>query len=223
MIEIDDAGSGSLIGGTGIGVMRADTGQYMFKVIPLLFFTKPYFSEKKYQHYAIKIVRLAFHRFGVTKNENVRVCRGYIFDAVRKWLEEEGYCWSSGKIEGRLQDRVEESFNNYVIGLGLPRDFVQHARYAFGFHRLLKWIFADYDHRAFLCKSGWKSWDKWSQTPYNVTSSQALKDAYCLKCGQIITAGEPIYMVEYTTNKPWRVLLHTGCRPYPSLSRAPSV
>ena len=223
MIEIDDAGSGSLIGGTGIGVMRVETGEYLFKIVPLLFFKQPYFSQKKYQHYVIKIVRLAFHRFGVSKEEKISVCRGYIFDTLRKWLEEEGYDWSSTKIEGLLQYKVEESFNNYVIGLGLPRNFVQHARFAFGFHRLLKWIFADFDNRSRLCKSGWKSWDKWSQAPCTIEPSLALKDTYCLKCGHMIYEGDPVYSIEYTTNRPWSVPLHAGCLPYPSLPRAPSV
>jgi len=213
MIEIDDAGSGSLVGGTGIGVMRVETGEYIFKIIPLVFFQHPYFSEKKYQEYVIKIIKLSFRRFGVSKTEPVSICRGYIFDALRKWLEQEGYNWSSTKIEGMLQYRVEESFNDYVIRLGLPRNFIQHARYAFGFHRLLKWVFADYENRAKLCKSGWKSWNKWCQVPCTMVSTHALKETYCLKCGKYIKKDEPVITIEYTTNRYWAIPLHTGCCP----------
>lgn len=215
MIEIDDAGSGSLIGGTGIGVMRRETQEYIFKVIPLLFFQEPYFSEKKYQQYVIKIVRLSFHKLHVTRNEPVYVCRGYIFDALRAWLTRQGYQWENTKIDGLLQQKVEESFNEYVIKLGLPRNFVQHARYAFGFHRLFKWIFADYSNRAKLCKSGWKSWKKWSQVSYTVFPAQAGKDAYCLKCGQLINKNDLVTTVEYETNKLWSLHLHPDCCPYP--------
>lgn len=46
MIQIDDAGSGSLIGGTGIGVMRAETREYYFDIIPLPYYQPPLFPEK---------------------------------------------------------------------------------------------------------------------------------------------------------------------------------
>lgn len=223
MIEIDDAGSGSLVGGTGIGVMRVETGEYIFKVIPLIFFRQPYFSEKRYQDYVIKIVRLAFHRLGVSKKETVRVCRGYVFDALHRWLEHEEYDWVSTKIVGPLQYKVEESYNNYVIELGLPVDFIKHARYAYGFHRLLKWVYADFENRSRLCKTGWKSWNRWSQVPYTVTSSLAAKELYCLKCGQAISKGAPLFLIEYTTNRPWSVPLHKECCSYASCSRAFSV
>lgn len=216
MIEIDDAGSGSLIGGTGIGIMRNDTEEYIFKIIPLVFFREPYFSQKRYQKYVVKIVRTAFIKLNVTKDEPILVCRGYIFDILREWLEQEGYTWKSEKIEGLLQYKVEESFNKYVIKLGLPRNFVQHARYAFGFHRLLKWVFADYITRAKYCKTGWKSWSKWSNVPIQVYSGTLDKNMYCLKCGNLIDINEKATFFEYYTKKKWIVPLHENCCSYSS-------
>lgn len=214
MIEIDDAGSGSLIGGTGIGIMRKETEEYIFKIVPLVFFQGSNFSEKKYQQYVIKIVKFALHKLRVTKDEPIHLCRGYIFDALRLWLDNENYNWSNQKIEGLLQYRVESSFNDYVISLGLPRDFVQHARFAFGFHRLLKWVFADLDKRTPLCKSGWKSWRKWSGVPLHVYPAVLDKDVFCLKCGQLINRNEQAGIVEYQTNKTWSVPLHLECCSY---------
>jgi len=211
MIEIDDAGSGSLIGGTGIGVMRTETKEYIFRVIPLYLFQEPYFQEKKYQHYVIRIVRRAFKELKVSKEEPIRVCRGYIFDELRRWLTQEGYTWESTKIEGLLQEKVEESFSRYVIHLGLPRNFVQHAKYAFGFHRLLKWVFADFDRRAPLCKTGWKSWSKWSAVEQWTTLGEASKAVYCLKCGHLIKKGQKIVTLHYRTNRDWTVDLHSYC------------
>jgi hypothetical protein len=214
LIDIDDAGSGSLIGGTGIGIMRKETEEYVFKVIPPVFFQQPYFSQKKYQQYVIKIVNFSFYKLKVSRNEPIKVCRGYIFDDLRKWLDSEGYTWSNDKIEGALQYMVEESFNNYVIMLGLPRNFVQHARFAFGFHRLLKWVFADLNNRAKYCKSGWKSWIKWSKAPLQVYPKILEQDMYCLKCGKLISKYETASMLEYHTNRTWFVPLHTSCCSY---------
>lgn len=213
MIEIDDAGSGSLIGGTGIGIMRSETKEYIFKIIPRYFFQNPHFSQKKYQTYVIKIVKYSFLRLKVDKNEKIYICQGYIFDQLRNWLTNEGYNWQSTKIEGLLQNTVENSFSNYVINLGLPKNFVQHARFAFGFHRLLKWVFADFNNRSVLCKTGWKSWQKWSQVPIDITENRTQKDVYCLKCGKIILQNEPVITLNYQTTKNWHVDLHHHCYP----------
>lgn len=218
MIEIDDAGSGSLIGGTGIGLLRSETQEYIFDLIPLSLFQEPQFQEKKYQLYVIKIIQEAFHKLKVNTDEPIRVCRSYIFDELRHWLTREGYQWESTKIEGPLQEKVEESFSQYVIELGLPKNFVQHAKYAFGFHRLFKWIVADFDSRAELCKSGWKSWQKWSNTEIAITNGQAAKEVYCLKCGSLIKKGEKTKNITYNTNKKWIVELHPHCYHKPSLA-----
>lgn len=216
MIEIDDAGSGSLIGGTGIGILRKETEEYIFRIIPLVFFREPNFSQKKYQEYAVKIIRTVFIKLDVSRQEPIVVCRGYIFDALREWLEKEGYNWKSERIEGSLQCMVEESFDKYVVGLGLPKDFIQHARFAFGFHRLLKWVFADFDNRVKYCKTGWKSWDKWSNVPVRVYPGLLDKNMYCLKCGNIIGANEKATFFEYYTKKKWIVPVHENCCTYSS-------
>ncbi len=216
MIEIDDAGSGSLIGGTGIGVRRAETAEYIFEVIPLKYFQKPHFLTKKYQRYVIKIIRGVFQKFSVSKKELICVCRGYIFDALRHWLTKRGYFWQSVKIDGALQEQVEESFRAYVIGLGLPENFVKHARFAFGFHRLLKWVMADLPQRANFCKTGWKSWEKWSQVKNNIYKTTLTTDRYCLKCGAPIQKQQPAIILEYVTTHRYTVELHPLCWTPPS-------
>ncbi|WDC83815.1 hypothetical protein PL321_15165 [Caloramator sp. mosi_1] len=57
MIQIDDAGSGSLVGGTAIGIVRVETNEYMWDVIPIKYFTTPYFENKRYEDYALSIIK----------------------------------------------------------------------------------------------------------------------------------------------------------------------
>lgn len=211
MIEIDDAGSGSLIGGTGIGVLKKENQEYLFELVPISYFQHPAFSQKKYQDYVISIIEKALHNLQVNKKEKIYLCRGYIFDKLRQWLSNKGYNWESIKIEGLLQNKVEESFNQYVIKMGLPKNFIIHARYAFGFHRLFKWVMADYPRRASLCKTGWKSWQKWCNITTKNYQNTAPYDEYCLKCGQIIKKSHPIKVIEYQTNKRWHLHLHNNC------------
>ena len=53
MIYIDDAGSGSLIGGTGIGILNTKNNKYYFDIIPL-----KYYQTELFQKRLIKIMLL---------------------------------------------------------------------------------------------------------------------------------------------------------------------
>jgi hypothetical protein len=223
MIEIDDAGSGSLVGGTIIGVFRRETQEYFTALIPLKHFQHPYFSQKEYQKYVAVIMEKAIQKLNIKKSEPIHICQGYIFDYLRLWLTAHKFNWQNTKISGPLQVKVETSFNQYAFQLGLPKNFLLHARYAFGFHRLFKWVMADFAHRSAFCKTGWKSWQKWSTTPVTTGAGQAARDEYCLKCGKLIKAHEQITILTYETNRPWELHLHRSCRSAYSGNRAPSV
>lgn len=185
MIQIDDAGSGSLLGGTCIGIMRKETAEYYHKIIPLELYTKEYFRKKMYQDYVILIVEDAFEKLGVYKDEPVLVCRGYMFDKLKKWLADNRYSWKSTKIDDPLQTVVEKTFEDYAVSLGLPSDYIRYTRYPFHFHRLLKWVYADYEPRSRLCKTGWNSWHKYGCQQYHVNiGSIGKSNYYCLKCGK---------------------------------------
>lgn len=211
MIQIDDAGSGSLVGGTGIGILNTENNQYFFKIIPLEFYQTPLFQQKTYQNYVVKIVQDAFSKMGVDKSDLIQVCQGYMFDKLRNWLDANNYQWQNTKIEGPLQIKVEESFNQYVINLGLPPAFIKHARYAYGFHRLLKWVFADLENRKRLCKTQWKSWKKWGEVEKKIYFKVLEYPDYCLKCGKKIDPPQEVVTLEYVTNKLSTINLHKTC------------
>lgn len=211
MVEIDDAGSGSLIGGTGIGILKKDTQEYFFDLIPLNYFQPPHFNKKTYQDYVINIIQHGFQKLNIDSQTNIYLCSSYIFDRLRQWLSKHGYRWKNKKIVGPLQHQVEASFTQYVIKLGLPTNFIKHARYAFSFHRLFKWVMADFKTRALLCKTGWPSWQKWSTTIPNFYSGKATKKGFCLKCGKLIYPNDPVCFMEYHTNKLWTLGLHPDC------------
>lgn len=211
MIQIDDAGSGSLIGGTGIGIYDFETKKYHFEIIPLKYYQTDLFQKKAYQDYVIEIVKRAFTKFNVTKKDLIQICPGYMFDKLKNFLTSKGYMWENNKIEGVLQEKVENSFEQYVISLGLPKNFVKHARYAFGFHRLLKWVFADFENRKKLCKTEWKSFKKWSPINKSIYENKLMYQDYCLKCGQKLNLNSEVITIEYKTLKPATINLHKTC------------
>lgn len=212
MIQIDDAGSGSLIGGTCIGIMRVETSEFYYDIVPLEFYQPDTFKDKAYQDYVIDIVKNAFEELEVRQDEPIQVCRGYMFDKLKSWLKLNSFNWESTKIEDPLQPVVENTFEDYAISLGLPSQYIRYTRYPFHFHRLLKWVYADYDKRHHLCKKGWDSWQKYGNVKREVFITKLSKSNYiCLKCGTAITPGSRVKVIQYFTTRPNRIYMHEYC------------
>lgn len=212
MIQIDDAGSGSLIGGTYIGVLRIETGQYYSDIIPISLYDEKNFKKKYYLDYACTIVQEAFKSIDVDTSEEIEICQGYMFDATRAYLSKKGYNYNSTSISEPLQSIIEKSFENYSISLGLHPDFVKYTKYPFHFHRLLRWVYADYNNRQKLCKTGWKSWRKYGHLqPTSYTDYVYTGNYYCLKCGKKINSCSPVKVIKYISNAPNIIYLHKVC------------
>ncbi|NLK21744.1 MAG: hypothetical protein GX308_06600 [Epulopiscium sp.] len=213
MIEIDDAGSGSFIGGTIIGVYRIETKEYTDEIIPLNYYSKTNMKKKAYLNYVVKIIQRSFKKLDVKENESIKICRGYMFDGLRKWLDKENYIWSNTVIDGPLQERVEKRFEEYVISLGFPEAFIKYTKYPFHFHRILKWVYADYDKRTKLCKIGWRSWDKYGNLPIEVSYDYLplTREYHCLKCGKKMNPSEKSKILRFKSNRVNEVYLHKNC------------
>lgn len=212
MIQIDDAGSGSLVGGTCIGILRKETGEFYYEVLPVQMFDKNNFKNKMYIYYTTEAVMNALKKLSVKKNEKILICQGYMFEDTRKYLNKKNYNFSSLKIEEPLQSLIEKTFENYAISLGLPRDFIAYTKYPFHFHRLLKWVYADYDNRINLCKTGWKSWQKYSDIKVEIYYDKLLKSNYiCLKCGKKISDNSNVKVIKFYSNRNNYVYVHKHC------------
>ncbi len=212
MIQIDDAGSGSLVGGTCIGVLRKETGEYHYEIIPVHLFNEANFKNKAYIYYTTEIVKNALEKLSVTKTERISVCQGYMFEDTRKYLNHENYNFTKTKIGEPLQSLIEKTFENYSISLGLPRDFIAYTKYPFHFHRLLKWVYADYDNRIKLCKTGWKSWHKYSSIQVESYYDKLLKSNFiCLKCGRKIPDNSNVKVIKFYSNRYNYVYIHKRC------------
>lgn len=212
MIQIDDAGSGSLVGGTIIGLIRVETLDYYQEAIPIKYFTSPSFEEKKYSDYSIKIIMNGMENLNVDKKEEIEICQGYMFDKARTFLKQNGYNIISTKITDPLQTIIEESFLDYVIGLGIPMDYLEYTKYPFHFHKLLKWVLSDINSREKLCKTGWKSWKKYSGIPQKHYTDYLVSGNYkCLKCGNSIITPSRIKVIKFVTNREYFIYLHDDC------------
>jgi DNA-directed RNA polymerase subunit RPC12/RpoP len=212
MIQIDDAGSGSLVGGTCIASLRVETGEYYYDIIPVNYYTKRYFDKKLYLDKTCQIVKEHLIKLRIKRGELIEVCQGYMFDKARRWLDNNTYNYVSKKIQDPLQSKIENTFGSYIISLGLPYGYLKYTKYPFHFHKLLRWVYADYQQRSKLCKSGWKSWEKYGNLPLTVITGVAPFSHYvCLKCGKRIYKDQEIRIIKYTSNCSNTIFLHRQC------------
>lgn len=216
MIQIDDAGSGSFVGGTCIGFYRPETNEYYFDIIPVDLYNKENFKNKLYLNEVVNIASTAFEALHVNRGETIEVCRGYMFDKLKTWLGENGYFWYVTQITGRIQEIVEKNFELYAVNLGLPEGYIKYTLYPFHFHKLLRWVFADYENRIGLCKVGWKCWSKIENIvleEHEIINTGTV--IYCLKCGKKIKIGSKMKVLSYTSNKKNYIFIHSSCSPIP--------
>lgn len=212
MIQIDDAGSGSLVGGTLIGIIRVEDLDYYKEIIPLNYYNLPQFQEKKYTESSVEIIKRGLKYLNVKIDEPIYICQGYMFDKARVYLKKQGYSVTSTRISEPLQSIIEEDFLDYIIGLGMPMDYLEYTKYPFHFHKLLKWVFSERDTRENLCKTGWKSWQKYKDIPLQTYRDYLVTGSYrCLKCGNNINTPCNIGVIKFTTNKDYFIYLHESC------------
>jgi len=213
MIQIDDAGSGSFVGGTCIGLYRPETNDYYFDIIPVNLYSKDNFNKKYYLDAVVDIVSEGFKALEVGQDETIEICRGYMFDRLKQWLTEKGFFWYGTHITGHFQDLVEKNFELYTITLGLPESYIKYTRYPFHFHKLLKWVYADFDNRIGLCKVGWKSWaEVENNKPVETISTIESSNFSCMYCGKRIRKGSKVRVLTFHTNRENTVYLHLKCK-----------
>lgn len=212
MIQIDDSGSGSLVGGTCIGAIRAETGEYVYDFIPIYYYREKNFKQKKYLYKCSEIVFNLLKQLSYDYNEEIEICQGYMFDIARKQMRNRNIKFESTKIGDPLQDKIEQTFQDYAIELGLPPQYVKYTKYPLHFHRILRWVYADFQKRSALCKTGWKSWKKYSSIKIARSVDILYKPNYtCLRCGNRIAKGSKVKRLEYESNCPNIVYLHYNC------------
>jgi len=213
VIQIDDAGSGSLVGGTCIGAIRTETNEYVYEFIPVNIYQNGNFYTKKYLEKSRDIVFQLLEKLKVSKDEEIQICQGYMFDMARKDLKEHGYHFRNVKIEEPLQSRIEETFKNYALELGVPPQYVKYTKYPLHFHRILRWVYANYEERYKLCKTDWKSWNKYGNLTVKMSYDILYKKNYtCLCCGKRILPGSRVKVLEYISNCPNTIYLHDRCK-----------
>ena len=184
MIQIDDAGWGSLVGGVLIGVYRDTDRAFRFDEVAPLFFQGDRYLNKDYLQEAGTIALRLLMELGVPRSEEIFLCTGYCLDGVYSKLLEHGYCVSRGKITGPLQDKIEHTLRTvleckYSFKVTYE-ELTSLEKKGLFWWKQIHWLKdGNIDRHGFnnqksvSCKTGWSTWPAWSKLPYSMAGNEA--------------------------------------------------
>ncbi|MFX1377241.1 MAG: hypothetical protein ACFFA0_15665 [Promethearchaeota archaeon] len=160
-IEIDDAGTGDLVGDAFIGFLRKETGELIFKTLPVDLFKGENWKNKKPYSEALILVKEGLQELNYKKDsEIIHLCRGNIFDQVRSYFLEEGINYEDAIVEGKLQEAVEGKLIKHLReDLGVRSKRLSTRAGARRFFILFSWVSNDFYKREKYVKSGFKKWN----------------------------------------------------------------
>ncbi|MHA1475304.1 MAG: hypothetical protein ACTSQ5_08965 [Promethearchaeota archaeon] len=161
-IEIDDSGTGDIIGSAFILFWRRETNTLVKKEVPLKLYQSPDFN-KLTKEYIKDLFVETFKEMNIPKTEDIYLCTGNCFDIARVFLKEEGYNYRDAKIEGYLQDLVEQTYLDHIIEeYNVPAHRVSLESGAKRFFSLFHWVYQDFPRRKAFVKTGFPKWKtKW--------------------------------------------------------------
>ena len=212
LIEIDDAGIGSPVGGLIIGALKGNT--YRYKVIPVDFFQ----GNTTNNGVKIAVLKATFTLLEELEfdplEDQIHICQGDIFKQVHQAFQSKNYKWTPISIRSKLQDLVEATFDLHLISLGVPRLLLKRLmEYRHYVTELLKWVVMKKDKRVKYVKTRYNIWkNEWQYSTLSFERKKANKDKYCIECGDDIKRGDSIYLVRIKTiHKTFYTYLHEKC------------
>ncbi len=155
-IIIDDAGSGDLLFGVVIGAFRDSDHEFRYGVIHVKYFQARLFSRKKFLNECSKIVLKLLADMKPKSEEEIHLCRGYIFDEViekltRKYGEDRV---RRIKVTGEAQDLTEVAYLDELRNLGYEPLEERENRRAKSFFHMMRWLKKNPDKLKYA-KTGW--------------------------------------------------------------------
>ncbi len=161
-IEIDDSGTGDLIGSAFILFWRKESNILIKKEVPLELYQSSDFNNKT-QTYIQDLFIEAFKELEVSREELIKLCTGSCFNLARQFLNDEQYNYEDAKIVGYLQDQVEQTYLDHIIEeYGVPAKILSKDSGKKRFFALYYWIIKDFPRRIKYVKSGFEKWQtKW--------------------------------------------------------------
>jgi len=162
-IEIDDAGTGDLVGNSFIGFRDTITGKIIYQSVPVDLYKEDE-DQKKHilepKKHILKVVIKALRILNHKEGDRILLCRGNCFDLVREYFDQNEIYYEAAVVEGVLQEAVEGRLIQHLRKLGVSSKKLTTEA---GFQRyfvLFNWVCQDFPNRERYVKTGFPSWPK---------------------------------------------------------------
>ncbi|MHA2088202.1 MAG: hypothetical protein ACW972_07990 [Promethearchaeota archaeon] len=159
-IEIDDAGTGDLVGDTFIGFRDSETGKIIFQSVPVGIYKEGNKDDDPPKKHIVNIVKKGLKALHHSKGDRILLCRGDCFKLVREYFKENNIYYEPAIIEGKLQNAVEGRYVQHLSKLGITSRNLTTEAGAKRYFILFDWICRDFPNRERFVKTGSPSWDK---------------------------------------------------------------
>lgn len=159
-IEIDDSGTGDLVGDAFIGFLRKETDELIFRTLSVDLFKGENWNNKMPIKKTVELVKDGLRELNFQPNsEIIHLCRGNIFDDVRAYFTEEGINYEDAIIKGKLQDAIEGKLISHLRNdLNVKSKNLTKKSGVKRFFVLFNWVCYDFYKREKYVKSGFKKW-----------------------------------------------------------------
>ena len=159
-IEIDDAGTGDLVGDAFIGFRDTINGKIIFQSVPVGLYNRDNKDNDRPKKHILKGVIKALKILNHGKGDRILLCRGDCFNLVREYFNENDIYYMPAVIEGELQDAVEGRFIQHLRKLGMSSLHLTKESGAQRYFILFDWVCRDFPNREYYVKTGFPSWKK---------------------------------------------------------------
>ena len=141
-IIIDDPGMGDLLFGVVISAFRDSTHEFKYGVIDVKYFQARFFPRKAYLNQCSKIVTKLLVELKPKSEEEIHICRGYIFDETIEKLKQK---YGEDKIRrikviGEAQDFAETAYLDELRNLGYEPLEERDNKRAKSFFHMMDWL-----------------------------------------------------------------------------------
>ncbi|PIU59261.1 hypothetical protein COS86_05195 [Candidatus Bathyarchaeota archaeon CG07_land_8_20_14_0_80_47_9] len=155
-IIVDDAGIGDLLFGVVIAAFRCETQEFTYDILDVKYFRSSRFRSKEYLNQASKVVFQLLGKLQIKKDEQIQICKGYVFDkAVNRLIEVYGSSRVDRiKVTGEPQRLTEIAYLDEIRNLGYEPIEERDEKKAKSFFHMMNWLRKN-PEKLIYAKTGW--------------------------------------------------------------------
>ena len=159
-IEIDDAGTGDLVGDAFIGFRDTETGKIIFQSVSVGLYNEENKDGDRPNKHIVNVIIKALRKLNHEKGDRILLCRGSCFNLVREFFNENDIYYEPAIVEGELQDAVEGRYIQHLRKLGVSSYNLTKESGIQRYFILFNWVCQDFPNRERFVKTGFPSWKK---------------------------------------------------------------